>query len=167
MDHPPLTAQALAPYAPPQPAGDGNGATPAPNFSAPERAVLHALVARCLRLLADRLDDVLPGALTSARQAWDSVDDLKMLDPSVVARVNETRKALRDTLATGGPTARAVALEGLLAVDAAWGLTSLFERRLSSLIRLRVRSGETELLPEGRPFLDLATALHEAARAWS
>ena len=59
----------------------------------------------------------------------------------------------------------AVALEGLLALEAARGLAALAEQRLSSLIRLRVRQTD-ELLPGGRPFLDLGAAIAEAARAW-
>ena len=61
---------------------------------------------------------------------------------------------------------RAVALEGLLAIDLAIALVRLFERRLAALLRLRLRSATPELLPEGRPFLDLGRALHEAAEAW-
>ena len=61
----------------------------------------------------------------------------------------------------------AVALEGLIALEAACGLTALTEGRLSALIRLRVRTREDDLLPEGRPFLDLGAALAEAATAWS
>ena len=61
---------------------------------------------------------------------------------------------------------RAIALEGLLAVDASVALVRLFERRLASLLRLRLRSATPDLLPEGRPFLDLGRALHEVAGAW-
>jgi hypothetical protein len=61
----------------------------------------------------------------------------------------------------------AVALEGLLALEAACGLTTLAERRLSSLIRLRLRGRERDILPAGRPFLDLGAAFAEAARAWT
>ena len=61
---------------------------------------------------------------------------------------------------------RAVALEGLLAVDASVALTRLFERRFATLLRLRMRSNTPELLPDGRPFLDLGRALREAAEAW-
>jgi hypothetical protein len=60
-----------------------------------------------------------------------------------------------------------VAIEGLLALELSAALIRLFERRLSALIRLRVHSGEDGLLHDGRPFLDLAAALRETARAWS
>jgi hypothetical protein len=79
--------------------------------------------------------------------------------------------ALRRRLSAGGgpaasPGRRAIALEGLLALDAAIALVRLFERRLAALLRLRLRSATPELLPEGRPFLDLGAALREAAGAW-
>lgn len=135
--------------------------------SAAEKRVTRAAVAGCLRTLARRLDDVLPDAVASARQAWERVDALKVLDRSLSAQIAQARSALVQQATEGEPATRAAALEGLVAVDTAWGLTRLFERRLSSLIRLRVRSGNSDLLPDGRPFLDLAAALHEAARAWS
>jgi hypothetical protein len=34
-------------------------------------------------------------------------------------------------------------------------------------VRARLRSDDTDLLPEGRPFLDLGAALAQAARAWT
>ncbi len=61
---------------------------------------------------------------------------------------------------------RAVALEGLLALDASVALVRLFERRLAPLLRLRLRSATPDVLPDGRPFLDLGQALHEVAEAW-
>ena len=54
----------------------------------------------------------------------------------------------------------------MLAVDASVALVRLFERRLAALLRLRMRSVNPDVLPEGRPFLDLGHALHEAAEAW-
>lgn len=68
---------------------------------------------------------------------------------------------------TNGALPRAaVALEGLLVLDTAVSLVRLFESRLASLLRLRRRSATPELLPEGRPFLDLAGALRELAEVW-
>ncbi|HEY8923025.1 MAG TPA: hypothetical protein VIU64_01520 [Polyangia bacterium] len=158
---PPLAdwpAPALAP-AP----GDERADAPA---SVTEKIAARSAIAACLRTLARRLDELLPGAIASARQAWEKVDALKILDRSVAAQIAETRGKLLQ-VAEARPALRAMALEGVVAIDTAWGLTRLFERRLSSLIRLRVRSGNDDLLPAGRPFLDLAAALHEAARAWS
>jgi len=149
----------------PEPAAapqEGSAPTPVAELKA-----IHASVARCLRAMAQKVEEALPAALASARQAWDRVDTLNVVDRAVTTQVAETRRALQKTISTGAPTARATALEGLVALDTAWGLTRLFERRLSSLIRLRVLSGQENLLPNGRPFLDLSAALNEAARAWS
>jgi hypothetical protein len=66
----------------------------------------------------------------------------------------------------GRQAQRAAALEGLLAVDTAVALVRVFERRLATLLRLRLRSATPDLLPGGRPFLDLAGALAELAEAW-
>jgi hypothetical protein len=114
-----------------------------------EVAQLRALVASCLQRLSvqieSKLGPALEGALADARRRLGSAADAKR--------------------STG--TVGAVALEGLLALEAACGLTTLAERRLSSLIRLRLRGRERELLPAGRPFLDLGAAFAEAARAWT
>jgi hypothetical protein len=146
-----------------------------------EVARLRALVAGCLRMLAARVEATLGPALARARQSWDRVDDLVILDAPLVAALARARQQLEAALgpepAGGGPagvdaTAAgrnrpvvAAALEGLLALEAAEGLTTLCERRLSSLIRLRARIDE-DLLPGGRPFLDLGAALAEAAQRW-
>jgi hypothetical protein len=127
---------------------------------------LRALVGQSLAALSRRIDEVLPGALARARQAWDKIDDLTIVDEELAATLAATRGALVSA-AAGPPPQRAVALEGLLALDAARGLAGLAERGFASLIRLRVRGKEDELLPQGRPFLDLGAALAEAARAWA
>jgi hypothetical protein len=127
---------------------------------------LRAMVGQTLVALARRIDEVLPGALARARQAWDTIDDLTIVDEELAAMLAATRGALVAAIGTS-PQQRAVALEGLLALDAARGLTGLAERGLASLIRLRVRGRDDELLPQGRPFLDLGAALAEAARAWA
>jgi hypothetical protein len=132
-----------------------------------EPARLRALVAQALLSLAHRLDEVLPPALLRARQAWDKVDDLAIVDEDLAATLAATRRTLvAGTIAASAPE-RAVAFEGLVALDAARGLTGLAERGLASLIRLRVRASNDELLPDGRPFIDLGAALAEAARAWA
>lgn len=130
---------------------------------------LRAAVAALLNALSRRLDDGLPDALKAAPQAWDRVDDLlTIFDPPLTALLADLRRRLEAAASLGTDAAtRAVALEGLLVMEAACGLARLCERRLSSLIRLRVRSGEDDLLPGGRPFLDMAAALKEAARAWA
>jgi hypothetical protein len=132
-----------------------------------EPARLRALVSHALDGLARRLDDVLPPTLARARQAWDKVDDLTIVDEELASLLAATRRTLVENAASDSAPVRAVAFEGLLALDAARGLTSLAERGLASLIRLRVRGSNDDLLPDGRPFLDLGAALAEAARAWA
>jgi hypothetical protein len=133
-------------------------------------AGLRAAVAATLNALAWRIEETLPGALAAAPTAWDRVDNLlSFFDPPLTAHLAQVRRRLELAAASreAPPAVRAVAIEGLLALEAACGLARLCEQRLSSLIRLRVRSGIDELLPAGRPFLDLAPALKEAARAWA
>jgi hypothetical protein len=144
----------------------GGGREPAGDARA-EIARLRGLVAECLAALAKRIDETLPAALAQARRAWDKVDDLSIIDPPLRAALADGRRWLAAVAADGGRAEGAVALEGLIALESAWGLTLLAERRLSALIRLRVRSADGELLPGGRPFLDLGAALAEAASAWT
>jgi hypothetical protein len=137
---------------------------PGPAPTAPE---LRAVVGDCLSALSRRLEEVLPPALARARQHWDRIDDLTIVDEELAVALAEARRTLVAAATAGLPPERAVAFEGLLALDSARGLTHLAERGLASLIRLRVRGREDELLPEGRPFLDLGAALAEAARGWA
>ena len=140
-----------------------------PNQSAVDLTELRAAVAALLYALSRRLEDGLPLALKTAPHAWDRVDNLlTVFDPPLTALVADLHRRLNVAASMGTDAAtQAVALEGLLVMEAACGLARLCEQRLSSLIRLRVRSGEDDLLPGGRPFLDLAAALKEAARAWA
>jgi hypothetical protein len=125
-------------------------------------------VAACLEGLAQRAEKALRPALARARQNWEQVDSLEIVDRPMAGSLAEARRHLQAAASGEGnhPAVCAVAVEGLLVLEAATGLTSLTERRLSSLIRLRVRLSE-DLLPEGRPFLDLGKALAEAAHAWA
>jgi hypothetical protein len=145
--------------------GETTGPAAAEVVTEPVR--LRALVCHALEALAGRLDELLPPALARARLAWDKVDALTIVDEELATLLASTRQTLvANARSTSGP-ARAVAYEGLLALDAARGLTGLAERGLASLIRLRVRGSNDDLLPDGRPFLDLGAALAEAARAWA
>jgi hypothetical protein len=126
---------------------------------------LRAVVGATLSRLARQTEEALGPALVRAQQSWDRSDDMTIIDPSLAAALAEARRELQAAAGGADPTAVAVALEGLLAVEAASGLAALAERRLPALIRLRVRA-RGELLPGGRPFLDLGAALHEAAQAW-
>ncbi|HVZ87499.1 MAG TPA: hypothetical protein VHG72_11055 [Polyangia bacterium] len=124
-------------------------------------------VAWILARLARRADAALATGLGRAGQSWEQVDALAIVDYQIEGDLAVTRRRLAAAAHVAAPAAqRAVALEGLLAVDAAIALARLFERRLASLLRLRLRSSTRDLLPQGRPFLDLGAALHEAAEAW-
>jgi hypothetical protein len=134
-----------------------------------EISALRALVASCLQRLADRIEEKLAAALAEARRAWDQADSVTIVDVDLGRALADARRKL-GAAASAGPDRRAlaaVALEGLLVLEAACGLTTLAERRLSSVIRLRLRGEDQELLPEGRPFLDLGAAFAEAARVWA
>ena len=121
---------------------------------------------RSLLALGARLEVALPPVLVAPWRQWERIDDLTIVDEALASTLARTRREL--VAATRGPARlRAVAFEGLLALDAARGLTTLAERGLASLIRLRMRAGEEDLMPDGRPFLDLGAALGEAARAWA
>lgn len=117
--------------------------------------------------LARRADEALSASLAHAGQAWEQVDAPSIVDFDF----ERDNAALRRRLTTSAqpalpPGERAVALEGLLVLDVAVALARLFEQRIASLLRLRLRSPSRELMPGGRPFLDLGAALHEAAEAW-
>lgn len=171
MNLAPLTRLPISNVAP---AGDSSDQlAPNPRVDAAARAEitrLRGMVAACLDALARAINQRLAPAIEGAHRAWEKVDDLSIVDPILAATVSETRRALHRAAAATGPSGRpvaAVAIEGLLALDSACGLTGLAERRLSSLIRLRVRSADPALLPQGRPFLDLGRAIAEVAREWS
>jgi hypothetical protein len=128
---------------------------------------LRPAVAALLVRLARRAEPALLTAMQRAREAWDQADAFSPIDPELEVEIGVLRRHL--AAATGPRTTaarRAIALEGLLAIDAALAVVRLFERRLAALQRLRLRSATPELLPGGRPFLDLGRALHEAAEAW-
>lgn len=134
-------------------------------------ASLRRRVRAQLSALAVRLDAQLPSALAASERAWESADDHALTDEDLRADFAETRRAVRAAAAQPPGPARAAALEAWLALESAWGLLELAERRLATLIRLRVRADGSpltdqprNLLPDGRPFLDLGRALHQLAR---
>jgi hypothetical protein len=154
----------------PPAAGAGDGAAPEGPLDAAARteiANLRRLVHHVLMTLSERVERTLGPALEKALRAWDQADAHVILDHDLKHRLALERRRLEEALGSPWPAVRAVAVEAILALRAACALVELFERRLSPLIRLRVRSPERELLPNGRPFLDLAPALAEAARGWS
>lgn len=128
---------------------------------------LRPAVASVLARVARRADPALIASLERAQVAWDQADSFSVLDEDLEAEVAAVRRRLSASAgAAESPARRAIALEGLLAVDGCVALVRLFERRLAALLRLRRRSVTPELLPEGRPFLDLGRALHEVVEAW-
>lgn len=128
---------------------------------------LRHLVAEALTLLSRRLEERFAQAIASAQRAWETADDLVIIDAGTGSLLAETRRMLFRAGGGPNPAVRAVALEGLLAFDSACGLAGVAERRLSSLIRLRSKSEDAALLPDGRPFLDLGRAFAEAAQEWA
>jgi hypothetical protein len=127
---------------------------------------LRRAVADLLDRLARRCEPALIAALKRAEHAWDQADTFSATDGDADAEIAAVRRRLVAAAIDGRNAQRAAALEGLLAIDAAVALVRVFERRLATLLRLRLRSATPELLPGGRPFLDLASALGELAAAW-
>jgi hypothetical protein len=163
MNLPPVRLPAVPPQPGPQPE-EGPGLDVAARA---EIARLRALVAGGLQALARSLEEQFAPAIENARKAWERADDVVIVDRGLAMMLTDTRRALYRATTASPPAVRAAALEGLLAFDAACGLAGLAERRLSSLIRLRVGSPDPNLLPAGRPFLDIGRALGEAAREWA
>lgn len=118
---------------------------------------LRRRTAALLGALAARLEPALLEGLRRAGHAWDQVDATTVLDDDLRGQVAALEESWRGI---GG----AAALEGLLVLQVATALVSLVERRLATFVRLR-RGGE--LLPGGRPFLDLPGALAEVAARWA
>jgi hypothetical protein len=140
-----------------------DGEASAQEVGAPE---VRKRVAGTLGALAALVEPALTAAVRRARQAWDQADALVVLDERSLAEITASRRWLASCAGSGRSDAAASALEGLLVVEATVALTRLFEHRLAALLRLRLRSADPELLPGGRPFLDLAAALREAEQAW-
>jgi hypothetical protein len=128
-------------------------------------ADLERRVGALLTELADRLEPALTEALDRAVRAWDQADDLTVLDEVLVLRAKDL-SARWHVAAAAGDVTSARALEACLAIEAATDLVRLLEQRLATFIRLHLQQHE-ELLPSGRPFLDIAAALRELARRWS
>jgi hypothetical protein len=149
-------------------------ATQRPDGAAPRGATafdgttdeLRRAVADLLGGLARRCEPLLIAALKRAARAWDQADSFLVIDGDTEGEIAALRRRLAGAAIGGGRAHRATALEGLLAVDATVALVRVFERRLATLLRLRLRSATPELLPDERPFLDLARALGQVAEAW-
>ncbi len=132
-----------------------------------ERDGLRPAVAALLERLAARTEPALEACIRRSREEWDQADSLSVIDADLADEIAALRRRLAARAQPGASAARrAVALEGLVVLDASVALVRVFERRLAPLLRLRLRSATPELLPDGRPFLDLGQALHEVAEAW-
>jgi hypothetical protein len=132
-----------------------------------ERDDLRPAIAALLERLAARTEPALVSCLRRALEEWDQADSLSIIDTDMEDDIATLRRRLAGSTEPAASAARrAIALEGLLVLDVSVALVRLFERRLASLLRLRLRSATPDLLPEGRPFLDLGHALHEVAEAW-
>jgi hypothetical protein len=153
--------QGTSPMISTTPSTTPSATTPTPHDDL--RPAISSLLAR----IARRAEPELLSSLTQATAAWDQADAFAVIDDDLEAEIAATRRRLAAGAAPAAPPARrAIALEGLLAVDAAVALVRLFERRLAALLRLRLRAPTPDLLPAGRPFLDLSRALGEVAEAW-
>jgi hypothetical protein len=131
------------------------------------RDELRPAVASLLARMARRADESLAATLKRATEAWDQADAFAVIDIDLEGEIMVMRRRLAGAAKSApGAARRAVALEGILALDAAVALVRVFERRLATLLRLRLRSETPDLLPDGRPFLDLGRALREVAEAW-
>jgi len=155
---PPLLSEAASTPRAPAVVRLDTAALPA-NTAADARPAQQELVV-FLRALADTLEPALLTALERAGHAWDQVDAARLLDDATRERAARVIGAWRKV---GG----APAMLAVLTVHAALDLATLVDRRLASLVRLRLRSVPDDLLPGGRPFLDVARALRETARRWS
>lgn len=139
----------------------------APAGAAVDARALRRQLGQLLSELAQRLEPALTGALQHAAVAWDAFDAVMVLNEALRdegARIAAEAAALAQE---ADAARRAIGLEVQVALASALGLIELVERRLAMLVRLRVQSGEPSLLPDGRPFLDVAAALAEAARGWA
>ncbi|HEX4403995.1 MAG TPA: hypothetical protein VH560_04155 [Polyangia bacterium] len=144
--------------------GDGHVVLPPPRAKSDE---LRPTIASLLARVAARVEPALTAVLERASAAWDQADAFSVIDDELAVEIAAARLHLTASAGAEAPAAtRAIALEGLLAVDASIALVRLFERRLAALLRLPLRSVTRDLLPEGRPFLDLGRALREVAEAW-
>lgn len=122
----------------------------------PPRRELAAFLADLGKRVEPRLRD----ALVRAGRAWDQVDATQLVDEGTRAAALRLEQAWA---AAGG----AEAALAVLTLQSAMALVILIERRLATLVRLRLRSEIPELIVDGRPFLDVPRALAEAARRWS
>lgn len=136
-------------------------------LSAPALRALRQRLSRLLSTLSQRLQPALREALRQAGVAWDSFDTVAILDAGLRGEAQALATAAIQLERSPDAALRAAGLELRIALTSALGLVDLCERRLATLVRLRVQSPQRSLLPGGRPFIDIAAALAEAARGWA
>ena len=143
------------------------GATESVTEAAPTAEGVRRQVRSTLARMATLLDERLPNVLRTATWAWEKTGSMAILDEEALQILTLARQDLRYAVLMGDPQVVALATEGLWALRTAFSVISLLETRLPSLIRLRTRMEDRDLMPQGRPFLDLAPALSELARRWA
>lgn len=117
---------------------------------------LATAVPRWLEAIADRMAVTLSPTLATAERAWDQADHVRLLDGALRAEVGQLLTAARLASDTG------LGLLCRLALDATLGWIDLFERRLATLLRLRMRQG-APLIVDERPFLDVEPVVRQLA----
>ena len=128
----------------------------------PLRQALGALLLE----LANRVDPLLVHALTRASGVWDQVDAFTVMDTRAMDRVGDLRAWCAQLRGHPDDAVRSAALEAATVLEASVGILALVERRLATLVRLRLRDPESTLMVDDRPFLDLGAALKAAGRAF-
>lgn len=118
---------------------------------------LQTAVPAWLEALADRMAATLPSTLATAERAWDQADHVRLLDGTLRAELAPLLTATRLASDSG------VGLLCRLALDASLGWVDVFERRLATLLRLRMRQG-APLLVDERPFLDVEPVVRQLAQ---
>lgn len=141
-------------------------AIPFTEAAPPDPRRLRARAAALVAELAARIEVALPEALMRATQAWDQADAFDIVDAELRDETATLRSAAEVLAATDDAALRAAGAETRLFIDAAVGLVALLQRRFAALVRLRLRSATPSLMVDGRPFVDVAAALSEAARRW-
>lgn len=139
---------------------------PAASTSAGDVVLLRQAMGALLVDLSNRVDPLLRHAFTRASGIWDQVDAFTVLDGATLDRVADLRAWSAQLRGHEDGAVRSSALEVATVLEATVGILALLERRLATLVRLRLRDPQHTLMVEDRPFLDVGAALKEAGRAF-
>jgi hypothetical protein len=147
---------------------------PAPSLAPAEAARLALLRRRTAHLLVElskQVEKELGRALSHGQTRWDQVDALVLAPkPAHVLRKElegDFRHFVQRTSDETREVASAAMREALATLDTVFDLLHLCERRLATFVRLRLQQEDSRLMPDGRPFLDIARALAETAEAYT